>query len=478
MNAPRLLVLCLAAAWLVAVGCSPPPVTPPGPAVEATASAASADASQPVGALDPATLFNCNCDKPAAPRLDPNNLPVDVSLNNVPSCKVRPGGCQICFDCFGWQMFVALNWRAGRPGSPDPTKPFGAPGDLSPLVWETYAEVDQIFGGQPLVPWESRKIEKRLVKDLRSKLQADHHWLTDRDGNQVLYEIRVNQDLYEYIDRNKLSTKLGLLAAFGANGKGIDLPAGSEGGSTGTIEVKAAWRLVPDNMIEQWKPLYKLSEALVDNKKRTVALIGLHIAKKTPKLHQWAWATFEHELNAPLEGEMPDPAKRYNLWTPGLPENYTPSYKSPPDAHGNPPTPRDKTVQVRRAIDIGETAKKVNQYLQTILPEKSVFRHYRLVNVQWPMEPKAIPTNLTEPPPDGDPRPQVVANITMETYMQQKDSGGGAGVKADTPLTNPEDRGKSSCIGCHRLSSVTPSFAPGSTGTWHTDYSAIFFKAK
>src|SRR5437762_13878 len=52
----------------------------------------------------------CKCDRqfgPPAPVLDPT-LPIDVSLKNNQTCP--EGGCQPCFDCFGWQLFLTLNW--------------------------------------------------------------------------------------------------------------------------------------------------------------------------------------------------------------------------------------------------------------------------------------------------------------------------------------------------------------------------------
>ncbi len=445
-------------------------------ATAAQSAAASAPTAAPQAAIPP---FACGCDQDASPVLDPRRVPVDVSLNAINVCEQR--SCQSCFDCFGWQLFVGMSWPAGARGAPDPSKPFGAPGDLSPLVWETYADGHAIFdkGNDTLPPWDAPPSEKLLTStSLRAKLQADHNWLTDKDGNLVRYEIRINRDLYDYIRDNKLNTKAGLLAAF--RGPGFKMPSGAEGG-VGTIEVKAAWREVPAGRLDEFKARYKLSKAKIDGVDKIVALIGLHIAKKTPKLHQWAWATFEHESNAPAEGAAPGPGP-YNLYNPALPADYKPNYDVPPGRMA-PPAPSSKPVQVRRAVPMGPSAERLNAYMQGLIAERfpqSVFRHYKLVDVQWPMKPEPVVPKPTEPPPDGDPRPKIVANITMETYMQRKDTGGGAGLGKGATSVDPNDRGKSSCIACHRMSSVTPPFAQPAqpNAYWHTDYSALFFNAK
>src|SRR5690242_20449508 len=61
----------------------------------------------------------CQCVEtfgPPAPVLDPAILPVDVSLEDNTKCTYgaqcpNPNGCcQPCFDCYGWQLFIALNW--------------------------------------------------------------------------------------------------------------------------------------------------------------------------------------------------------------------------------------------------------------------------------------------------------------------------------------------------------------------------------
>ena len=155
----------------------------------------------------------CKCDRqfgPSAPVLDPKILPVDVSLKNNQTC---PGGsCQPCFDCYGWQLFLALNWPSKPSGEPDPEAYFGRPGSMGKVGWENFASVNDLFGGGTPPPWAELGRSARTVEGTSAVIhqnlvdyrQADHNWLTDQDRNLVRYELRVNKDEYDYIVTNKL----------------------------------------------------------------------------------------------------------------------------------------------------------------------------------------------------------------------------------------------------------------------------------
>lgn len=438
----------------------------------------------------------CKCDpkfgKPA-PVLDPKTLPVDVSLEDNLTCPAA--GCQPCFDCFGWQLFLTLNWPAKPSGEPDPDAYFGRPGFLGKVGWETFANVNDLFGGGTPPPWaeigrSARSVEGTsavISQNLTDYKQADHNWLTDQDRNLVRYELRVNRDEYEYIVRNQLFNQDGLFKAF-TTGGGIDLPSGKDGG-IGSIEVKAAWRVVPRDREEYFTKNYKIAKVRIPPSQDDVlvALVGLHVIKKTPNSPQWIWATFEHQDNVP-DGQ-PEPGKKYNFFNPDAPSNYRPNYDAPPQKGSDPRL----VVQVKRVNPIDSRATDINKAVHALISGRypdSVWRNYNLIDVQWPTKPVANrDPKSTQALPSGKPAPIVVANATMETYMQNKNNDGGAGTSpggADRPDPgnfSPFDPdlgtnyGRSSCIGCHRLSAVTPTFK-GKAGSWKTDYSTIFFKAK
>lgn len=121
------------------------------------------------------------------------------------------GTDQLGVNCFAWQEFVALNWRAdpARPGYPDPAAgpaQFGNPADAAPTVWETYFEAADVFGGTLQGDWQAKRPEgKRLFRtskfhalDLSDITQAGegHHWLTNQRGEITYYEVMMNRDEY------------------------------------------------------------------------------------------------------------------------------------------------------------------------------------------------------------------------------------------------------------------------------------------
>jgi hypothetical protein len=455
----------------------------------------------------------CQCVEkfgPPAPVLDPAVLPVDVSLEDNTKCKYREecpnanGCCQPCFDCFGWQLFIALNWPAKDAGEPDAGKPFGSPGDYESVVWQTYKNGLEVFGETQPTAWGVNRdpelqLNSAVLKEtfLKADLQSDHNWLTDQDGQVVRYEVRINSDEFHYIIKNDVWHQEGIYKAF-KEGPGINLPSQkSEFGNVGAIETKAAWRIIPEARRAYFEQNYKTAHAKVyDPATRTwkdhdVALVGLHIIKKTPNSPQWVWATFEHKDNAPVEGD-PGKTKTWNFFNPAAAPDYKPNWDKPPTSL----TPRSTPVQlvrVKQPLADDADATKVNDAMHKLIAAKfprSVWLNYDLISVQWPVDPMNPKPDMKVQKvlPSGQPRPRVLANTTMESYQQTKFSDGGYGMspgaandqgpeKVDTP--NMADLGKSSCISCHRMSGVTPPFAnhPGERGWW-TDYSTLFFKAR
>ena len=459
----------------------------------------------------------CHCVEkfgPPAPVLDPAVLPIDVSLEDntkcvgMKDCPNANGCCQPCFDCYGWQLFIALNWPAKSAGEPDPAKPFGSAGDYSNVVWQTYKNALDVFGETQPTPWgvnsgTQLQLNSAVLIDtlLEADLQSDNNWLTDQDGQVVRYEIRINADEFHYILKNDLWHQEGIYK-FVKDGPGISLPSQkSEFGNVGAMETKAAWRVIPEARRKYFEENYKVAHAKVYDpetqtwKDQDVALVGLHIIKKTPKSPQWVWATFEHKDNAPVEGD-PGTGKTWNFYNPSAPAGYKPNWDRPPSDL----TPRSTPVQVVRVKQPrgdDPDAIKINDAMHRLIGArfpKSVWLNYDLISVQWPadpMNPKPDP-KIQKVLPSGQPRPRILANTTMETYQQTLFSDGaygmnpgGFGTANDQGPENLDDdnkqydRGKSSCISCHRISAVTPNFVnhPKEKGWW-TDYSTLFFKAR
>lgn len=453
----------------------------------------------------------CNCTKdPKAPQPKPI-FPVDVSLESNENCE----NCQPCFNCYAWQLFISVNWTAdlSSPGNPDESVPFtefGSPGDIKPVVWETYKDAYDVFRSTPPDPWGDGQTETRTIagqgatqprKGKFSTHQSDNTWLVDQNGNIVYYEITMNEDEFNYISKNELYHQQGIFNAFKnpdgtENEQGINLPWGkSEYGDVGAIEIKASWMIVPSGQEEKYGKKYKLTVANVpaeagssETEKRTLAMIGLHIAKKTEMSPQWIWATFEHVDNAPELADIADNNLKewYNLYNPALGDpGPAPNYLSPPNRMSDKDKQYDAT-QVVRYNPIRESATDVNNGVWAMIIEdnpKSVFQYYELVDVQWPRRPvdltrEGMNTQLAY----GCPVPKFEANTTMETFVQHTGSGGGTSqVDTATCSAVPQtDLGKSSCIGCHAKVAITPQWEIAGATTndaWWTDYSALFYKA-
>ena len=330
---------------------------------------------------------------------------------------------QAAVNLFTWETFVAINWPAllNYAGVPDTTKTIAATG---PRVWETWKEASEVYlpSGQKPAPWDQSdsiaglkkgiKVLSRWSKNdefLNDDLQptkangALPGTLTDQNGKMVYYEIRLNETLFDYIVQNQL---------YNANQQGqaklISAPAGS-------MIIKAAWRQLEPGEGQN----YLVVDAYVsDNPDRTKAkyqlkkmgLVGLHIMHKTPSAPQWIWSTHEQVQN--LSSIHPS--------------FYNPACDTCPV---NKQTEAGTPNQVKRATPIATATQALNKSIQALLG-KAKLSQYELIGAQWPIPPAAQDTN---PSTVFAVQPSILANSTMETYIQKS----------------------SSCMGCHAMARST-----------------------
>ena len=315
-------------------------------------------------------------------------------------------------------------------------------------------------------------------------------WLTDQSGNLIFYEIHLNQDEYDFITGNQLASAAGQAACASNPGSGgvggFDLPSGRGntgrsrdtscagvvtvyGQNLGAIEVKAAWRVLPADHSLDYR--YKSAAATLQlpdgtSQQATVGLVGLHIIHKVPNAQQFVWATFEQIDNDPDAGTPPTapvlpanaPATRapYTLWNPACTPASDPTYQcqsnitlvsQPPPAEPLPACPRGSytpgvcypywaPMQITRVTPVKAESNQVTGYAWSLLPSGSVFNYYRLIDVQWPSTPSVISAGATVPLSAGGITPAssnyIVANTTMETFVQSQDS----------------------CMDCHQYASI------------------------
>ncbi len=385
------------------------------------------------------------------------------------------------YDCMMWQTFIYLNWpaRPGRNGVPDAGQIFGAP---AASVWESFKTVDEVFlpHGAPPEPWDERtyffdrplEALRSLVRtgalhilNQRSKVsgaveapqnpnspfhrdkarrtilddanQTDGGNLIDQNGEYVFYEMRMDQDEYNYIVLNKLYDAR-LQGEF-AQRHGIELPLGvSTYGNVGAIEVKAAWKVLgagddPGRFHTARALLGKAHAPAV------VGLVGLHIVQHASPVHQGIWATFAQVDNVPLAARIEE--RHYSFFDAAC---------SPARCPANEPGDGTTPTQVVQAAPIPIAAGQVNALMQAKIAHAlpgAPWQYYQLINVQWPREPVALPPPPQQAPlPPGSPNTEALLNPVLETFLQRFDQAIG-------------------CLSCHSMARIaegpTPPYAAG-----------------
>lgn len=418
--------------------------SPPAPTA-ATATAAPAPSGTTSNCLAPPFLTSSAAGKYAY------TVPKDFALTR-----------QADANCFAWQEFIALAWKAsssyrGQPDTAASPAQFGSPGDHSASVWETFKEADEVFLADAANPgtWNSWPAgsEVKVLGGLRSEFGADpildlsaigqastgHPWLTAQSKILTLYERRMNEDEYEYIVQNSLYNAV-VQQSFVIS-PGISLPDGTATsaayGDLGAIETKAAWLELPDPA--DW-PRFKTSTAVVtypgqQPKTVVVGLTGLHIIHKTALGQQFIWATFEHRQNVPNSTQVANasfdpPYTYFNPDCDPATDHYQCVANANPSQVNGGKNPLDAPIQAVRVTPIPTRANNdvvgLNEYVwsQVIAPQNpdSVYLNYQLVNTLWSNQNTTIEPGARTPLVAAElspgPSQEPVSNTMLETYVQ------------------------------------------------------------
>ena len=448
-----------------------------------------------------------------------SNLLQSVSDSNLPAA-------QRLFDVFAWKVFVALNWPARSDGQPDPSKSFGEIPVTIPLVWEFWQQSSNIFlpdggkpvwGGKPNPSLDRYKAGWRQNATVNEGKQAFSGPLIDQQGHWVHYISIVNRREFDFITANMLYNLEGQAEYLRSNK--IEFPVNDDA-TAGSIEIKLAWKVLSAVEIKSGRfltrelPVIPYSPAsgalandppahksgrVTDNTpgqvtpetRKTLGLIGMHIAMRTRSSPQWIWATFEQIDNTRLDvhsGDAKHPLPSHpSLANPNRPEaliaaNVLPSYNAT-DSKGNPIEDWDESkaippVEVLRLVPPPQGTEEVNIAAQTFLASKgSVLRFYELDGTQWPKHPKspAIPGGQSSAPESivrkmpGEVVPIYLTNASMETYFQkgyqqagplEQDDRLAAQSSVDTTMIF----GTESCVGCHYSAGACMGFRRDSAG--------------
>jgi hypothetical protein len=418
---------------------------------------------------------------------------------------------QTPFDNLSWQTFVALNWTQGKEDEPAET---GLQGD-GPRVWEGWLRASDVFGdgkvqadcdppppGVKVFSIASNGKGQPVGHNEEFIQAATGDPLIDVEGNWTIYERRLNDVEAAYLRAPRGKTDWTLTTLQGQQNLihakvPVDFPAAGPDSATGSIEIKATWRVLDAAQRAQNRERFYVVPALLKVapdlvKQRTpicarvdMGLVAMHVIHKNPEtenalLPEWFWSTFEHVDNAPLADDPCDPASPETCgWlnksstedkldcTPDLPSD-PPRYSffntaCPGCDVNQPPRPSPARpqyawnatqpyagiyltssgpqvkvgTQVSRCWEIYSLTGDLNrQWRGELARAGSVFQNYMLVGTQWGAGVDGFIPNVP-----GTAVPRLLSNTVVETYLQTISA-------ADDPFNT------GSCVACHSAATL------------------------
>ncbi len=181
------------------------------------------------------------------------------------------------FYQFSWQWFLAQVSPANA-ASPDGDRVF----ETNRLVDLTKPKVTDQCAKTALTgrAMAAKLLATRLLKPVDFETeQADGNPLYDQGGNILYYNIWYSPQ---------------------------ECQASASGFVAGTLEIKAAWRILPAADPSYYTMQASIAAADGSARQVTLGLVGFHLVNWTSKHPEFIWASFEHKTNAPLcDGSSP-----------------------------------------------------------------------------------------------------------------------------------------------------------------------------
>lgn len=347
------------------------------------------------------------------------------------------------FDDYSWRAFVALVWPAApnRRGVPAADKPIGAPG---PRVFETYKALWEVFHADGSAPdARADRYDAAAHNPCRAApafgdvtigsasgiddigqagIGSLDPPVVAQNGRYIRTLTLFDPSAFDHIVGHQyyLRSRLPEVPRPRPDRPVIDFPMGA-------VAVKTAWIDVADLPAPLVRRMYTRS-ALVkraggtDCSRRTIGLIGMHIAQKTPSRPQWIWSSFEQKdvvppawpdspgffvLNDGRGGRMPE--KNPLSLAPLAPEPVAPF----------------NVVRSERAPLL--TSTELTSFAYQRLLAGTPWQYYKLVLTQWPRldgnQATPVPATQDGSVPHTFPGTgafSAFANVTMETFDQTR----------------------------------------------------------
>jgi len=353
-----------------------------------------------------------------------------------------PGIAVNYFDDLSWREFAALVWPAapGMRGAAAAAKPMSTPG---PRVFETYKSLWEIFhddGSPPQASFDTYDAAAAnacqaaagfgdLVMGSASGIDdigqagigALDPPVVAQNGRYVRTLTLFNRLAFDHIVRNRyyLRSALPSVPSPRPERPVIDFP-------TGSIAVKTAWidtEGLPASLAERMYTRTAIVKPAAGGAcaRRTMGLLGFHIAHKTASRPQWIWSSFEQkDLVPPRWADWPGAFVLHDGTAAPMPE------QNPLALVPLAPEPvKPFNVARDRAAPI-LTATELTSYGYQHLLAGTPWQYYRLVMTQWPRvdgnQALPIPAGRDGSIPNTFPGTgafSAFANLTMETFDQQ-----------------------------------------------------------
>jgi len=278
------------------------------------------------------------------------NFPADIS-DGAPNATLQQAAA------FAWQEFIALSWPAklaGKRDEADQSQKFGAGGNGSPLVWQTFRGKAEIFNlvdvqgnfvppgysttgptygydsptayfyrGQQVAPCSGQtppttpawiNLDETTQISL-AQMFAGGPTISNTNSSVpqlIRYAVKANGVQYSYVAKNQFFDANTAQAARAINTTAFTATPPRAPMSTptstfvsfpaGTVEIKSAWRALtsnddPTHFHRQTVRFYERKDNALCYFEEQWGLVALHIIQKTPSAPSFIYATFEQGEN-------------------------------------------------------------------------------------------------------------------------------------------------------------------------------------